>query len=74
MDLGIKKLNAGAPLDDGLLQQVDFVLHQNGGNVSDLGLHLLPPAVNSLKRLPVCGGEDQHARLGPWNVRHQLIY
>lgn len=74
MDLGIKKGNAGAPLYHGLFQQVNFVLHQNGGNISDLGLDLLPPAVDSLKRVPVCGGEDQHARLGSWNVRQQLIY
>lgn len=54
--------------DHRVIQKVNLVLHQDSGDVSHLYLHLLPPAADGLKRLPVGGGEDQYTRLGTWNT------
>lgn len=52
-----------------LFQEVNFVLHKNCGNISNFCFHLLLPAVNSLKWVPVCGGEDKHTCLRTCKVR-----
>ena len=48
-----------------VVQEVNFVLHQDSRDVSHLNLNLLSPAADGLKGLSVRGGEDQHARLCP---------
>ena len=49
--------------DDRIIEKVNLVLDQNGGDIPHLHLHLLPPAADGLVGLPVCGGEHQHACL-----------
>lgn len=51
-----------------VIQEVDFVLHQNGRNVANFHLHFLPPAADGLERLSVRGGEDEDAGLGTYKV------
>ncbi len=53
-----------------VVQQIDFVLHQDGGYVPDLHLHFLPPAADGFKGLSVGGGEDQHTGLSACRTEH----
>lgn len=55
--------------DHRVIQEVDFVLHQNSGNVSDFHLHFLPPAADGLERLSVRGGEDEYTGLGTYEAQ-----
>lgn len=50
-------------VDDALVQQVNLVLHQHGGDVPALVLHLHLPGRGRLERVAVHGGEGQDARL-----------